>query len=520
MAGEQTLTGEKAPFLGEKLVDTSHGVSLELLEKKGPKGESKVFVRGEFGHAAKPTANKRLYTHGLWESQIGRLTPHLEGRKMLGELDHPTDGRTSLQRASHVVTDLRLEGDIVVGEAEILDTTLGRDLKAMLKAGIPIGISSRGYGSTKNDGKGTEVVQEDYKLVTFDFVAEPADSTAYPNVFFEGVEIPMDIEEGVVPPEDFEMAKKFAAKVTQDDAAADGDTKAVREEFRAMLLDQLASLKQEAREEILKEMLADPELAGAKAALEAVKSILRPFVLPTDAEAVVQERDNEISRLKNRLAEHELSLKEKDEIIDTLAEAAKEAGYKFFLERQLSDVPDAAIVRQMVGDVTQYENTEEVASAVKSAADEISSRREVEKAERDRRESRERDLKTTNEELAEALEESLQANRHQQVLLYAERTLTNHPEAAKIRRVLENTELTSTDQVSEIVESFRPSERTPEDVVSVRDRIASMTQSGRNQLNEGESTRSMRRERTGNYNGLGVGLSDLKKLSGISGKRN
>ncbi|GAF85875.1 unnamed protein product, partial [marine sediment metagenome] len=186
MADLLTSQNANAQLIDEQV----HQVRLELIEGKG-ENAGKVFARGEFGHAAKPTANGRLYQHPIWESNIGRLAENLSARKVLGELDHPSDGRTALQRASHIITNLQLEGDRVIGEAEILDTAKGRDLKAILAAGVPVGISSRGYGSTKPNGKGHDVVQEDYKLVTFDFVAEPADDTAYPEAFFEGVEFPM-----------------------------------------------------------------------------------------------------------------------------------------------------------------------------------------------------------------------------------------------------------------------------------------------------------------------------------------
>lgn len=177
-----------SPTPENQLIDEQvHYCKLELVEGEGEK-KGRVFARGEFGHAAKPTANGRFYRHNIWESNIARLGPNLKSRKVLGELDHPTDGRTALQRASHVITDLRLEGDLVMGEAEILDTAKGRDLKAILEAGVPVGISSRGFGSTKPNREGIEEVQEDYKLVTFDFVAEPADPTAYPEAVFESAE--------------------------------------------------------------------------------------------------------------------------------------------------------------------------------------------------------------------------------------------------------------------------------------------------------------------------------------------
>lgn len=566
MAKDLNEQGGQAAPLGEKLVDTVEHANIELVESVDESsGEKKVVVRGEFGRADKPTANKRLYPHGLWESQIKRLSGHLDSRKMLGELDHPADGRTSLKRVSHVITGLSLEGDLVVGEAEIIDTALGKDLKAMLKAGIPIGISSRGYGSVKPHNDGTQVVQEDYKLVTFDFVAEPADQTAYPNVFFEGAEIPEalrdegdDSVEEVAEATDAELQKKIekivadgADKPTEEEAKLqkklekiidDGvdkpsaedavlqdkfekildkgvpaDADALREEFKAEIIDRLSEMKRVIRLDVETELLADPEVAAAKTALEDVKKYLRPFILPEDAETLVLEKEQEIKRLNKEIAERDLLLQNKDAMLESLASAAKEAGYKFFLERKLSELEDAAIIRKMVGDVAQYESTEELSEAVEEAAEAIHARRAADEAEKDARAHAEEELRDKNAKLAQALEESLNANKQQLILLEAERALTVHPKAANIRQVLENTNLESHEQVQDIIESYREQERPAEDVEAVRDRVRTLTQGGSSHRGEDSGTA---REQSPiseqqNYHGLGASLRELKKLSGI-----
>ena len=564
MAKDLNEQGDPAQLLGEKLVDTVEHANIELVETVDESsGEKKVVVRGEFGRADKPTANKRLYPHGLWESQIKRLSGHLDSRKMLGELDHPADGRTSLKRVSHVITGLALEGDLVVGEAEIIDTALGKDLKAMLKAGIPIGISSRGYGSVKAHNDGTQVVQEDYKLVTFDFVAEPADSTAYPNVFFEGAEIPEVLrDEGddaeVVEATDAELQKKLekiiddgadkpseedarlqkklekiiddgADKPSEEDAALQdkfekivskgvpADADALREEFKAEIIDRLSEMKRVIRQDVETELLADPEVAAAKTALENVKAYLRPFILPEDAETLVLEKEQEIKRLNKEIAERDLLLKDKDAMLESLASAAKEAGYKFFLERQLSELEDAAIIRKMVGDVAQYESTDELLEAVEEAAEAIHVRRAADEAEKDARVRAEEELRGKNAKLAQALEESLSANKQQQILLEAERALTVHPKAANIRQVLENTNLESFDQVQDIIDSYRVEERPAEDVEAVRDRVRNLTQGGASHRGDdaGTAREQSPLSEQQNYHGLGASLRELKKLSGI-----
>ena len=152
-------TTTAAPLLesaGRLLTDV-RSVKLQLVESADKTG--KVFVRGEFGRADLATENKRVYPRKLWEREFTRLETGLSQRQVFGELDHPTDGRTSLNRVSHIITNLQLGDDgIVVGEAEILDTERGKNLMAMLKAGCSVGVSSRGYGSTKANDKGEEII--------------------------------------------------------------------------------------------------------------------------------------------------------------------------------------------------------------------------------------------------------------------------------------------------------------------------------------------------------------------------
>lgn len=135
-------------------------------------------VEGVFQRSDVENANKRIYPRSIWERELKepRVTESLANRAMFGELDHPSDGKTSLKRVSHIVTGLNLQDDgSVVGVAEVLNTPNGQILKTLFESGAQVGISSRGSGSVQN---GT--VQEDFKLSTFDFVARPSTPGALP----------------------------------------------------------------------------------------------------------------------------------------------------------------------------------------------------------------------------------------------------------------------------------------------------------------------------------------------------
>lgn len=510
-------------LLTEKIVDTIADATVEILETKNPTtGETKVVVRGEFGRADKPTANKRLYPHSLWESQIDRLQSSLSSRKVVGELDHPSDGRTSLQRISHVITKLSLEGDLVIGEAEILDTTLGRDLKVMLAAGIPIGISSRGYGSVKPSKDGVSIVDEaDYKLVTFDFVAEPADETAYPNVFFEGAEIPLDaqpLSEGSAekdldakmdailaagaPAEPDPVGDKFKALMAAGPVAS--DMEALRAEFKERLLDRMSDLRESIYLEVEEKLLADPKVGGAKAALATIQAALAPFATKAEDANVVGDLNKMVESLQEELRAS------RAEVAD-LSAALKETGYRFFVEKAIANKEDAAILRRVVGDVSKYANTDEITSVIEAASSDIASRREKMIAERAERNATEKALREENAALREAMESSAKKSKAVRLRLYAEQALTNHPKAEKIRRVLETTSLDSEDQVDKIMESFRIVASDPEEVATTRDRVRALVKGGSSSKNSDSGPERPIQE---NYNGLGASLVELKKLSG------
>src|SRR5450830_369205 len=141
---------------------------LETLTEGPNKG--RMVVEGIFQASDKKNANGRIYPKGLWERILSdkKTVDALAERRMLGELDHPQDGKWLLTRAAHIVTGMSMnQNGEILGRAEILDTPNGKILQELFSAGATVGISSRGSGSVKRSNDG-EVVQEDYKLETYD----------------------------------------------------------------------------------------------------------------------------------------------------------------------------------------------------------------------------------------------------------------------------------------------------------------------------------------------------------------
>lgn len=154
-------------------------------------GDRKVFkVAGIFQKTNEKNENNRVYPDSLWEKIINdkNIQERIKRRRMLGEVEHPDDLQTKLSRVSHVITKLEKKGTEIWGEAEILDTPSGEILKKLFKNNIEVGISSRGRG-TSTWQNNVEVVNDDYILETFDFVANPATSGAFPKPVTESVQI-------------------------------------------------------------------------------------------------------------------------------------------------------------------------------------------------------------------------------------------------------------------------------------------------------------------------------------------
>lgn len=135
--------------------------------------------RGKFQEAEAVNKNKRMYTYDVLNENVKKLQECIKARGLIGELDHPEDSIIHFEKASHVITKLWWEGQVLMGEGEILNTPHGKILKALINDGIRVGVSSRGIGNGKVNENGILVINESYKLITFDVVADPSTIAAF-----------------------------------------------------------------------------------------------------------------------------------------------------------------------------------------------------------------------------------------------------------------------------------------------------------------------------------------------------
>ena len=153
------------------------GFELQLSESTLKGGLTKF--RGKFQEAEAVNKNKRMYPFDVLSENISRLQEAMDDRRLVGELDHPTDSIIHFANTSHVVTKLWWEGNVLMGEGEILNTPSGMILKNLIDGGVKVGISSRGVGNGKVNEDGILVIGESYKLITFDAVADPSTFAAF-----------------------------------------------------------------------------------------------------------------------------------------------------------------------------------------------------------------------------------------------------------------------------------------------------------------------------------------------------
>ena len=174
----------KTQFLVEKLQPSESNILTESIVNE--LGTKDMYLHGIFMQAAQKNRNGRIYPLTEMVNAVAALNEQIRTYgSVAGELDHPADRLTvAMDRASHLIKELYMDGNNVIGKAILLDTPMGLIAKDMSKKGFRYGVSSRGAGQV-NESTG-EV--SGFKLVTIDIVATPSAHGAMPNTIYEALE--------------------------------------------------------------------------------------------------------------------------------------------------------------------------------------------------------------------------------------------------------------------------------------------------------------------------------------------
>lgn len=155
-------------------------------------GTKKTFLEGVFMQAENKNKNGRIYTREVLTKAVDKFVNEqvITGRAV-GELNHPDGPSINLDKVSHRITELKWDGNNVMGKALILDTPMGKIVKGLVEGGVQLGVSSRGMGSLEVRN-GTNYVGGDFLLNTVDIVQDPSAPNAYVNGIMEGVSYEQD----------------------------------------------------------------------------------------------------------------------------------------------------------------------------------------------------------------------------------------------------------------------------------------------------------------------------------------
>ena len=157
------------------------GICQDLLTEaeKREVAEGAIYLTGVMQKCNTKNANGRIYERKTLFREIDKYKQLVKEKRALGELDHPDSSVISLERCSHMVTNIWTEGDAVMGKIKVLqELPMGKVLAGLIKEGVTCGISSRGTGSVREQN-GTTMGEDDFQRICFDMVSDPSTPGAF-----------------------------------------------------------------------------------------------------------------------------------------------------------------------------------------------------------------------------------------------------------------------------------------------------------------------------------------------------
>ena len=171
-----------ARYLQEHLSFTQ--ARAEILTEEAADGQKTLKLKGVCIEGGVRNANERVYPVNEIANAVDTINEQIKtGHSVLGEVDHPEDLKINLDRVSHMIEKMWMDGPAGYGTLKILPTPMGELVKTMLTSGVKLGVSSRGSGNV--DDRNGHV--SDFEIVTVDVVAQPSAPNAYPTAIYEGL---------------------------------------------------------------------------------------------------------------------------------------------------------------------------------------------------------------------------------------------------------------------------------------------------------------------------------------------
>jgi hypothetical protein len=151
---------------------------------EGSEDGKDLYMKGIFIQGGVKNENKRVYPVSEISNAVTTINEQIKGGySVLGEVDHPDDLKINLDRVSHMITEMWMDGPNGFGKLKLLPTPMGNLVKTMLESGVKLGVSSRGSGQVSESSGDVS----DFEIVTVDVVAQPSAPNAYPTAIYEGL---------------------------------------------------------------------------------------------------------------------------------------------------------------------------------------------------------------------------------------------------------------------------------------------------------------------------------------------
>lgn len=157
--------------------------SMVVESKDSASGGKDLYMKGIFIQGGVRNHNSRVYPVNEIANAVESIRKRLDsGFSVLGEADHPDDLQVNIDRVSHMVTEMWMDGPNGYGKLKLIPTPMGNIIKTLLESGVKLGVSSRGSGNVQESGN-----VSDFEIVTVDVVAQPSAPEAYPTAIYERV---------------------------------------------------------------------------------------------------------------------------------------------------------------------------------------------------------------------------------------------------------------------------------------------------------------------------------------------
>ncbi len=342
------------------------------------KRDGRMHIEGRFQQVDVKNDNGRRYRRELLERELKSLNERL-ATGVPSSADHPSDGKSRFGNVAAKIEEVQLDADgWVKGRMVMLNTAIGKDAQEIIRSGIQVNVSARGFGTLKPgkmpDGTDVQDVQEDYNLVTYDLVlSDPGFRGASVKSFTEEKQTMKTVDElrAAYPELVAEIEKAAAEKAVNE--SKEQLTKAITEAKQAEV-DKLVEEKVAAEKEAIKaavlEQLKAEGIEEAKVTLAAIADMLKPYLGIEEEEVQPNEKDAQIEALnqeKAQLAEEKAALKAKlAEQEAAKAAAERKLAVQKHLDEALKDNADAAVIRPLLEKCQSVEDVDAELPKVKA----------------------------------------------------------------------------------------------------------------------------------------------------------